>query len=66
MMLNCGPEKIPIFRIGLQLGVTPSDIPKIGFAIVLNWISTYSRSPYGDDQDTSSPSPWGSTGTGRK
>jgi hypothetical protein len=42
-MLLCGPQNIWIFRTGIKLGVTPSDIPKVDFAPALNQILTHTR-----------------------
>jgi hypothetical protein len=42
----CSPKNISVFRVGIKLGVTPSDIPKVDFATALNRISTHTRTPY--------------------
>jgi len=40
------PKNISVFRVGIKLEVTPSDIPKVDFATALNRISTHIRTPY--------------------
>ena len=58
----CGPKNISVFRVGMKLGVTPSDMPKVNFTTALNRILTNTRTP----PRRFFAVPWSSTGIGRK
>jgi hypothetical protein len=45
----CGPENISVSHVGIKLGVTFNDIPKVDFAIALCRILAHIRTPYGDN-----------------
>jgi hypothetical protein len=47
-MLFCTPQNISVFRVGIELGVTASNIPMADFAIALNRILTPAVPPYGN------------------
>ncbi len=47
-MLFCTPQNISVFLIGIELGVTASNIPMAGFDIARNRMLTSPVSLYGD------------------
>jgi hypothetical protein len=48
-MFLCDPQNISVFCVGIKLGVTPGEIPKVDFATAHNRVLTHTR---GDDQHT--------------
>ena len=46
-MLFRGSQNISLFHVGIKLGVTPCNIPKVDFALALNRILTTAVPPYG-------------------
>jgi hypothetical protein len=57
---------ISVFRLGIKLGVTPNDIPKVNFATTLNQVLTYTRTSPRRWPKYFFTIAWRSTGIGRK
>ncbi len=51
-MFFCTLQNISVFRVGIELGVTNSNIPMADFAITLNRTLTPSVSPLGEWVET--------------